>query len=50
VSLLEPGDPVGGGGEQHLVAGMAGGDAQRSRDMGLSIAGPRKTTLRAWAR
>ena len=42
----EDGDPVGGGGEQDAVAGLAGADGQADRQVGLAGAGryPRNTT------
>jgi hypothetical protein len=39
VGVGEPGDPLGGGGEQHPVAGLAGPDAQADGQMGLAGAG-----------
>ena len=46
VGLGEPVDPLGGGGEQHPVPGLAGPDAQPGREMGLpGSGGPRKITF-----
>jgi hypothetical protein len=39
VSLSEPIDPLGGGGEQHPVPGLAGSDAQAGREVGLPGSG-----------
>jgi hypothetical protein len=39
VSVLETGHPVGGGGEQHALSGVAGGDAEGDRHMGFAGAG-----------
>jgi len=48
VSLSEPGDPVGRGGEQHPVALVRGRDPQPGGEVGLPVpGGPSSTTLRA---
>ena len=39
VGLGEVGDPVGGGGEQDAVTGLAGADGQADREVGLAGAG-----------
>ncbi len=39
VGVGEPGDPLGGGGEQDPVPGLAGPDRQADREMGLAGAG-----------
>ena len=39
MGIRQPGDPVGGGGEQDAVAVAAGGDAEGDRKVGLAGAG-----------
>jgi hypothetical protein len=39
VGVSEPGDPLGGGGEQDPVPGLAGADGQPGREVGLAGAG-----------
>ena len=36
MGVLETGDPVGGGGEQDPLSGVAGGDAEGDRNMGFA--------------
>ena len=46
VGVGEPVDPLGGGGEQDPVPGLAGADRQAGREVGLPVpGGPRNTTL-----
>ena len=37
--VAEAGDPLGGGGELHALAGQAGADRERDREVGLAGAG-----------
>src|SRR3954471_4552724 len=39
VGVGEPGDPLGGGGEQHPVSGLTGSDCEADRQVGLAGAG-----------